>query len=311
MVPARGLVVSARDRYAGDFGPGLRPAEGLMAGYLTLSVILLLAFGHDLPGAWIIVATHAAIVGAMLVAARFGAHTGTILGLLRRAYLIALAPLIYREMALLNDIFWRGRLFDDVIVHAEQVLFGGDPSQTWSAVWHFTPLSELLHFGYLSYYGLAWVLWIVLAARSRWAELEVSLSALVLVFTSCMLWYIAFPVAGPYHHFGPSATAVPAGFFARLTHAIVASGSSIGTAFPSSHVAVSWTAAFCALRYARKAAWVVAPLALLLALGTVYGGFHYAIDSVAGAIWAAVAFAVALAIHRRWRPGGSRPRTAD
>jgi membrane-associated phospholipid phosphatase len=294
--------VSGRDRHAGDFGPGLRPAEVLMVGYLILSALLLLVFGHGLPGSWIIVATHAAIIVILMVAARFGAQTGTALGLLRRAYLIPLAPLLYREMALLNDVFWRGRLFDGAIVHAEQVLFGGDPSQTWSAAWHVTPVSELLHLGYLSYYGLAWGLWIVLVARSRWVELEASLTALVLGFTTCMLWYMAFPVAGPYHHFGPSAAAVPAGFFARLTHAIVAKGSSIGTAFPSSHVAVSWLTAFCALRYAPRAAWVLGALALLLALGTVYGGFHYAIDTIAGAIWAAITFVVALGLQRRWRP---------
>jgi len=294
--------MSARDTRAGDFGRGLRPAEGLMVGYLALSVLLLVLFGRGLPGSWSIVATDAVIIVALLLAARFGARTGVVLGLVRRAYIIPLAPLLYREMSVLNDVFWRGRLFDGVIVRAERVLFGGDPSQTWAAAWHVTPLSEVLHFGYLSYYGLAWALWIVLAVRSRWVELEAYVTVLVLSFTTCMLWYIVFPVAGPYHHFGPTSAAVPAGFFARVTHAIVAKGSSVGTAFPSSHVAVSWSMGLCALRYARRAAWVLVPLALLLATGAVYGGFHYLIDVIAGGIWSALAFAAALAVQRRWRP---------
>lgn len=295
--------MSARDQYAGDFGRGLRPAEALMAGYLTLSAVLLLVFGRGLAGAWPIVATHAGIVAVLLLAARFGARTGMVIGLIRRFYLIPLAPLLYEEMSVINDVFWRGRLFDGVIVHAERVLFGGDPSQTWAIAWHVAPLSELFHAGYLSYYALACLLWVVLAARRQWEEMEAYLTVLVVTFTSCMLWYIAFPVAGPYHHFGPTSAAVPAGFFARITHGIVAKGSSIGTAFPSSHVAVSWATALCAIRYAPRAAWVIAPLALLLALGAVYGGFHYLIDAIAGAIWCGLMFFVALKLQRHLRPG--------
>lgn len=296
--------MSARDRHAGDFGAAPRPAETIMVGYLVVTAILLLLFGRDLPGAARIVTVHAVIAFILVLAAAFGQQMGTLPGLVRRAWLIPLAPLLYQEMAVLNDIFWRGRLFDGMIVHAEQLLFGGDPSLTWAAAWHIMPLSELLHAGYLSYYGLECALWIVLAAQRRWAEMEAFLTVLVITFTTCMLWYIAFPVAGPFHHFGPDAAAVPDGFFARLTHAIVASGSSVGTAFPSSHVAVSWVTAFCALRYAPRAAWAIAPLALLLALGAVYGGFHYLIDAVAGAVWGAMAFLAALALQRRWRPGG-------
>jgi len=64
-------------------------------------------------------------------------------------------------------------------------------------------------------------------------------------------------------------------------------GDSMGTAFPSSHVAGSLTAAWAGWR------WFSRPTAMLLALeaagvvvATVYTQNHYAIDVLAGILWA-------------------------
>jgi membrane-associated phospholipid phosphatase len=75
---------------------------------------------------------------------------------------------------------------------------------------------------------------------------------------------------------------------AELVHRILHAGSSIGTAFPSSHVAISTTALLQALRYDRFVSVVLLVLVPSLALGAVYGGFHYAIDAVCGAVLALI-----------------------
>jgi membrane-associated phospholipid phosphatase len=73
---------------------------------------------------------------------------------------------------------------------------------------------------------------------------------------------------------------------------ILRAGSSRGTAFPSSHVAVSVAQTLALWQLARGVAPALAPATtvatVLLAAGAVYGGFHYAVDVLAGALVGAV-----------------------
>jgi undecaprenyl-diphosphatase len=80
-----------------------------------------------------------------------------------------------------------------------------------------------------------------------------------------------------------------------LVLAVLVSGSSRGAAFPSSHAAVSVAASVAALRFQPKVGAVVAFVTALLLVGAVYGGFHYGVDMIAGAV---VGLGVALAAVR-------------
>ena len=122
---------------------------------------------------------------------------------------------------------------------------------------------------------------------------------MMVAFYLCYAVFLAFPVAGPRYLFPAAlnaATAVPA---ARLTQRLLEGASAWGTAFPSSHVAVALVAAVCAWRAWRALGAVLLPLALLLALATVYCQLHYGVDALAGA---ALAAAVLWWHARRVRP---------
>ena len=71
---------------------------------------------------------------------------------------------------------------------------------------------------------------------------------------------------------------------ARLVYATLASGSSYGAAFPSSHVAATTSAVIAAWLGSRRLGYVLVIPALLLAIGTVYCQMHYAIDATAGLV---------------------------
>jgi membrane-associated phospholipid phosphatase len=87
-----------------------------------------------------------------------------------------------------------------------------------------------------------------------------------------------------------------------ITLALLEAGSSKGSAFPSSHVAVSVTQTILAWHYfgARRGA-VVAMVAAGLAAGAVYGGFHYAVDVIAGAVLGAGIAAAGLRMIARMK----------
>jgi membrane-associated phospholipid phosphatase len=137
------------------------------------------------------------------------------------------------------------------------------------------------------------VLWLTL--RRERARLSEALTATLGSFLVCALIFIAFPVAGPYHYFGHRPASEIAGFFPRIANSVIQMGSSVGTAFPSSHTAVAFAVWLSAWRLARPLFWGLALVVPGLAVGTVYGGFHYAVDTLAGAaIGCAAAF---------WTPG--------
>ena len=59
-------------------------------------------------------------------------------------------------------------------------------------------------------------------------------------------------------------------------------GSSRGAAFPSGHVAIATVQASVCARFLPRLFPAVAVVAALLAVATVYGGFHYLLDALSG-----------------------------
>ncbi len=295
-------VTDARDRSLRDFGPGLRPAERVLAAYLALTAGGLVLFGQGLPGRIVLIALHLLTLALFAGLGRWGSKMPGPLALVRRFLPLPFGPIIYTEVAVLNDLFWRGHTFDAVVLRWEQALWGANVSQEWARAWPWPLGSEALHFGYFAYYFLPVALLVALARRHAWDRIEETLTILSLAFTTCQLWFIAFPVAGPYQYLGPLDPLPPGTVFVPLVHRIVAAGSSVGTAFPSSHVAIAGSVLGAAILHDRRVARAMAPIVLLLAMGTVYGGFHYLSDAIAGALWAVTCTLAGRAIHRRWRP---------
>jgi membrane-associated phospholipid phosphatase len=140
----------------------------------------------------------------------------------------------------------------------------------------------VLHAGYLAYYLVIFVPPLLLfAARERRGFAETVL-ALTLTCTLCWTIFMLFPVEGPRYLWTPAG--VPDGPMRRLAVRLLAAGSSRGAAFPSSHMAVSVSQFVLAWRWQRPVAWGVLVVAILIGFGAVYGGFHYGVDMIAGAV---------------------------
>lgn len=76
-------------------------------------------------------------------------------------------------------------------------------------------------------------------------------------------------------------------------------------AMPSMHVGTSVLTALCAWTHARWVGWAMAVFALLIMLGSVQLGWHYAVDGYAGALIAWIAWRGGLTLARR--DSDSRP----
>jgi len=213
-------------------------------------------------------------------------------------YPLLIMPFLYLELGALNVAVHGGRYFDGTVMGWEEMLFRSQPSQEWASALPNTALSEALHFFYLSYYFIIYLpplyLWLrgwgggrALAAHQH------MLFTLMLVFLGHYLVFIFFPVQGPRYLFPPPGGELSQGFMYHLAHAILERGSSQGTAFPSSHVGVAFAQTALVFLFLRRAAPLILVSSVGLALGAIYGGFHYAVDVLGGLVLGLLLFVAA------------------
>jgi membrane-associated phospholipid phosphatase len=127
------------------------------------------------------------------------------------------------------------------------------------------------------------------------------------VFFACYLVFITFPVAGPWYVFERPTAGEMGWLFPQMEHAVLAVGASEGAAFPSSHVAAALASWLLAWQLCRGTFFVFAFIVPALIVGTVYGGFHYATDALAGVLVGLVGY---LAGPRLYRALGGDPERA-
>jgi membrane-associated phospholipid phosphatase len=273
----------------------MRVAGCVITAFLGAGIIPMVRYVRLTGDSWPLLAH----IAAFALAAAAAASDRTPLRTLRSWLPLALGPFLYVELRWLIEGV--GRPHADLIVQGwERVLFPSNPAVTWAPRVPVQWLSELLHFAYASYYLLVYLPPVILYARGRRDAFATTMFALAVVYGACFFTYLFFPVDGPRYLGGPAAA--PDGPIRSFVLRLLAAGSSRGTAFPSSHVAASVVASLCALRYQPRVGIPVALLTVGLVLGTVYGGFHYAVDALAGAVVGVAAWLFAMSVRRAVLP---------
>ena len=208
-------------------------------------------------------------------------------------------PLLYWELP------WAtfgggGRLFDPMVQRWDLAIFGSEPARTLAGALPSRSLSEVLHLAYLLYYVIIYlppaVLYVSGAERSEGKRpFYAMMFALTVTVVISFAAFSVFPVEGPRFAWG-APPGVPSGPIRMLTLLVLEHGSARGTAFPSSHVAIALAQALSSLRWRRSFGIWVAITTVLLAVGAVYGGFHYASDVLAGTAVGLVTWSIATRI---------------
>jgi membrane-associated phospholipid phosphatase len=270
-----------------------RYTVGVTVFYLLATATLIAVLGQRLPNRGLLVAVH--IAGAAAVAGiQRRASTDRLCAVIHDWHPILLFPLLFKEVEPLAAAFGDWRL-TAIIPAIEAKLFAGEPTVYLSSSLNLVPLSEWLHFCYLSYLimvpGVAGY-WYVTARRLAFHELVLQLTIAML---GSYLFFVLFPVDSPYY-LAPRLDSPFAGhFFFDLVHAISDRGGARGGAFPSAHVTGAVVLWLVAWRHQRVVAFILAPVTLGLIVATVYGRFHYALDAVAGVL---VAMTVVIAFQQ-------------
>ena len=121
----------------------------LTASYLAITAALIAILGTAVPGRGWLVALHVVLSASLLMLNRTRPSAG-ILRVIRDWHPLALFPVLYKEVELLAPVLGDWRLTAAIPVW-ESSLFAGQPSLYLSERLPFVPLSEYLHFCYLSY----------------------------------------------------------------------------------------------------------------------------------------------------------------
>ena len=296
---------------------GPSAAGALLLAWLGATLLPLLLGGVGGPRGVVLVLHAAVLAGvAALEARRHRPGRAAAERVLADWHLLLLFPALYSELPWLMAGLGAG-YHDAAVAALEARIFGGQPAFEWAGAWPSRALSETLHAAYLAYYPVIYVppllLWLRGPSRAGASGAEAdardafhhTVAALGLSMLACYAVFVVWPVQGPRYLGAPGG--IPSGPVRGLVLAILESGSSRGAAFPSSHVSVAVTQTLLALRYRPRVGGALGVITLLLAAGAVYGGFHYAVDALAGAAVGAAAAAASGPLHRRLA-GRTAPR---
>ena len=273
----------------------LLPYDWCAIGYLAITGVLILIFHKNVARWYLYLLVRACVIAAILSLTLVQETLPHPWQFIRDWYPLSTIALFYFEMGKLTQLVFH-RFFDDAIIRWEKRVFRGMPCIELSHKFPSLLLSEVLHLCYFSYYLIAVFLAAWLYFQGKVVPFQETVFAETLTFNLSLLCYPFIPATGPRYHFDKIEGKLASGFFFRLTHAILSTGSSKGTAFPSSHVSLSVIVLLCALRYDTTAFLILLPLCTGLTLGTVFGRFHYAIDALAGAVLAMLIFVIMLVI---------------
>ena len=137
--------------------------------------------------------------------------------------------------------------------------------------------------------------WYVSGRRAAFGELLLMLSTVLL---GSYLFFILLPVDSPYYLSQRLGPPLSGHFFFDLVHQMSARGGARGGAFPSAHVSGAVVVSLVAWRHQRRLAYLLVPITGSVMIATVYGRFHYVLDTLAGA-----ALAIAVVAAYRYLSG--------
>jgi membrane-associated phospholipid phosphatase len=267
----------------------LRPVDILLAGYLFVVSIVALVRAPRLPGCWWLLLAHALFGVLLYLVTRPG--LGPVGRTIREVYPLLLLVGLYSELDVLNGPAGVD-VRDAVVQRWELAIFGVQLSTEW---WRAMPSrfwSALLHAAYLSYYLIVVAPAFYFVWRRNLPALRHFILVVMTTFVVCYLVFLFFPVAGPYYVFPRPDAWFTDNPFARMVYDTLATGSSYGAAFPSSHVAATVAAAISAGRGSKELAWILALPTVLLTVAVVYCQMHYGVDAVAGLLVGAIVAAI-------------------
>jgi membrane-associated phospholipid phosphatase len=264
-------------------------------------IVVLTLFGQEVGDRQWNIAVYAGVIMLVVAIVRWFPRENSRLSMaVRLLYPVLLLTPFYRMtgdyMFLLFD-----RFLDTQLVQIEAAVFGVNPTlyidRHLLNVW----ANETIHFCYSSYYLMIPGFYLAMFLLRRDAIIVSAWTATMITFIASYSLFILYPIEGPRWHFAEVYEhAVEGPVFRQFVEMVMAKGAVRGGGMPSSHSGVAVVLMMYLLRHYRPAGLVFAVLVTGLAVGCVWGRFHYVSDVIVGIMIAIIATVVV------WRTMGTR-----
>ncbi len=282
----------------------LSPLDVLTLGYTACSATVMITHwwqsdGRPIPMtlSWLLVA-HGLLLVLVCLAAEARQQAAPRPSVLAEWYPLVVLLAVYASIGLVNGPRESlGLSFDPVVLHWEGRLMGPGLLERWGG--HDGPqvVNWALALSYLAFFPMVISAPLVLWRQGKVDHAKRAIFGITLVFFTCYLAFLLFPVAGPAYQWGWPVSQPQSDLPVRLVRSLNDRGDSWGSAFPSSHVAASAAAVLLGMTGCRRLGSMLLPIALGILLAVVYFRVHYVLDAAAGLLLATVA---AWAVVRAW-----------
>ena len=266
--------------------------------YMGLIGLLVFFFRKNVDNWLIHVLVHAGFVVSILEIVRLDVRhpQNKVLSILRTFYPIAVLLYAWEELAILQQMFFGSFWFTDTLVRWDKLIFGVSPT-VWLQNLYNPWLDELMNFIYAAYYTFFVLAPLVFYIRKKKDISFAIYSFATFTYLSNFILFYFLPALGanPAPMLAGLHVKEHTGFlFVELNRIIQAKGGISCGAFPSSHVAGALVWGLSAYRYDKKLGYIILPFAVGIGFSTVYMTLHHAVDPIAGYIWGAFSFILAL-----------------
>ncbi len=174
--------------------------------------------------------------------------------------------------------------YDADLTALEKAVFGANPT-LWLDHHINIFVTEILSAAYELYYLMIPGLAVMLFISRKDEIIRRYVTATCVTFFLSYLIFIFYPMVGPRFFFdGMYQTELTGPLFRPISMFIMDTAAFRGGAMPSSHVAEAVVVLFFAVSAYGRKGWILAPIVVGLAMGTVYGRFHYVSDVFVGLI---------------------------
>lgn len=280
---------------------GLRPADVLTIIFVSILLIITIAFNSAIPNKFLLIPIYSALLIAQFILVKVKDKTR----LLRIMYDL-IFPVI-SVLVLFDSLGWVVHYvnpvdIDPVLIKLDYTLFGNHPTVMLEAVMN-PVLTDILQLVYSSYYFLPVIFGIALLKNNHREEFNRSLFLILFCFYLSYIGYIIWPAVGPRFTLDYLQTEKLRGFFIAepLQNLLNKLEGIKRDAFPSGHTGVALTVLLLAYRYTRRLFWVYLPVVALLLLSTVYCRYHYVVDVIAGVGLTVVTFVFGEMYYTWWQ----------
>lgn len=263
---------------------GLKPVETLSLVFISALSLLTVAFLKSIPFWYWLEFRFGLLVLAILASASAAPASSRQWLFMVRSFLpVLIIPVIFDSLG--DLIPWiRPCLFDRQLINIDYALFGVHPT-VWLERFILPWLTTTLQFAYISYYPMAVVLGVTLAAMRKQKEFDEAIFGIALCFFLSYIGYIAVPAIGPRFTLTDLQTiGLEAGpLVISIQETLNKLENTKMDAFPSGHTAIALMTVYYAWKAKVKVlAGILLPVVLALIISTVYLRYHYAIDVLAG-----------------------------